>query len=275
MHWVIVGAGYTGERLAARLVRRHTVTVTRRSPEGLAATLSAIAVLGLRGQVVDLEDRATLADLPTGDVVVICAPPGDDPDGEIRSLVRALRTPPRVIYVSSTGVYAPAHGAWVDEQFPTEPATPAGHARLRAERALVAANLPSLAILRVAGIYGPGRSIADRLRTGTMRIVGDGSSHVCRIHVDDLVEIIVRAGNTPEVTGVINVADDDPTPLGTVADAVAAALGLPLPPRVAADSVPPEVAGMLLADRRIKNDRLAELDLELRYPSWKDGLLGD
>ena len=84
--------------------------------------------------------------------------------------------------------------------------------------------------------------------------------------------MFVTAGHSP-VTGAINVADDDPAPLGEVADAVAARLGLPPQPRVPTAAVPAEVAGMLTADRRIANRRLRdELGVALRYPSWRDGL---
>jgi nucleoside-diphosphate-sugar epimerase len=104
------------------------------------------------------------------------------------------------------------------------------------------------------------------------RVIGDGTSHVSRIHVVDLVAAIVRAGTTA-VTGAVNAADDDPAPIGAVADAIAARLGLPPPPRVPAAAVPPEVAGMLTADRKIANRRLRdELGVALRYPSWRDAL---
>jgi nucleoside-diphosphate-sugar epimerase len=103
-------------------------------------------------------------------------------------------------------------------------------------------------------------------------VVGDGTSHVSRIHVLDLVAAIVAAAGSA-ITGAINVADDDPAPIGEVADAVAARLGLPPPPRVPAAAVPAEVAGMLTADRRIANRRLREeLGVALRYPSWRNGL---
>ncbi|HEU4614307.1 MAG TPA: hypothetical protein VFS15_19565, partial [Kofleriaceae bacterium] len=126
--------------------------------------------------------------------------------------------------------------------------------------------------LRVAGIHGPGRGLVERIRAGTYRIVGDGSAHVSRIHVDDLVEAIVRAGAST-VAGAVNVADDDPAPIGEVADAVAAQLGLPPPPRVPAASVDAEIAGMLAADRRIANRRMKEeLGVVLRYPSWRSVL---
>ena len=73
---------------------------------------------------------------------------------------------------------------------------------------------------------------------------------------------------TSTVTGPINIADDDPAPIGEVADAVAAPLGVAPPPRVPAESVGPEVAGMLTADRRIANARMKrELGVVLRYPT--------
>ncbi len=93
-----------------------------------------------------------------------------------------------------------------------------------------------------------------------------------RIHVVDLVAAILAAGAS-SATGFVNVADDDPAPIGEVADTIAAKLGLPPPPRVPAAEVSPELAGMLTADRRIANRRLKEeLGVALRHPSWRDGI---
>ena len=265
MRWLIVGCGYTGTALArALLARGDDVAITRRDP---AAAAARAAELGPRafGRAADLA-AAPLPAAPPATVAVCLAPPGADPAREAAHLVAA--DPARVVYVSSTGVYAPAAGAWVDEAFPTEPATAAGRARLAAERAIAAAA-PGAAILRAAGIHGPGRGLVERLRAGTYRIVGDGRAHVSRIHVDDLVSAIIAAG-TSAIAGAVNVADDDPAPIGEVADALAAALGVPPPPRVPATAVDPELAGMLTADRRIANARLRrELGVSLRYPSWR------
>ena len=216
MHWVILGAGYTGERLARRLLRAgRTVTITRRTEPALRETLARIAlrenavteevlpggmvlerIVGdddappeARGAVVDLADRVTLEAIDCANAIVACcAPPGDDPEGEMRTLARAARHAKKLVYVSSTGVYAPGDGQWVDERWPIAPTTASGKLRARAEAAL--ANPSELsktptAILRVAGIYGPGRGIAERLRAGTYRVIGDGSSYVSRVHVDD------------------------------------------------------------------------------------------
>ena len=274
--WVILGAGYTGGRLATRLVADgERVIVTRRSEANAhAAAISLAADAGalrrVRGIAVDLCQPSTLNSAIPDDSIVVCtAPPGNDPDGEMEMLVAACRLARRIIYMSSTGVYGPAAGAWVDESTPMAPHTRAGRLRAAAERALDDLGIS----LRVAGIYGPGRGLAERIRAGTYRVIGDGRAHVSRIHVDDLVEAIIRAGTT-DIEGPINIADDDPAPIGEVADAVAAHFGLPPPPRVPASSVDPEVAGMLTADRRIANRRMKEqLGVVLRYPSWRS-LLG-
>jgi len=275
--WLIVGCGYTGTQLARTLVAHPelaaSVTITRRDREVARALGAALGVRGERADLAELAGPGAL-EVPPRAIVVCLAPPGGDPAGEILALLAAAHGAARIVYVSSTGVYGPGHGAWVDEAWPIAPITESGRARAAAEAALAGATVPWVA-LRAAGIYGPGRGLVDRIRAGTYRVIGDGRSHVGRIHVVDLVAAIVRAGTT-EITGPINVADDDPAPIGEVADAVAARLGLPPPPRVPAGAVSPEVAGMLTADRRITNRRLVgELGVVLRYPSWRDALAAE
>jgi nucleoside-diphosphate-sugar epimerase len=270
MAWVILGCGYTGAYLARALVGRGEVlTITRRDR---AAAEEMAQQLGARGVGVDLAEPATLEGvIPDGAIVVCLAPPGHDPAFEIATLVKAACRAAKLVYVSSTGIYGAADGAWVDEGWPLAPITASGKARVAAEAALAGAEIP-VAILRAAGIHGPGRKMADRIREGTHRVIGDGSSHVSRIHVVDLVAAIIAAGEGT-ATGAINIADDDPSPIGEVADAFAAQLGVPPSPRVSPDSVSPEVAGMLTANRRIANQRMkTELGVVLRYKSWRDGL---
>jgi len=268
--WFVLGCGYTGSRLVRALVAaRHDVTLTRRDRDEALAQATELWARGVR---VELADPATLYGLIPPDAIVVClAPPGLDPAGELTALVGATGHAARIVYISSTAVYGPAGGAWVDESWPLAPATHAGRMRVAAESALAAARV-SHVTLRPAGIYGPERGIAERIRAGSYRIVGDGTSHVSRIHVDDLVAAIIAAG-TSTVTGAINIADDDPAPIGEVADAIAAELGAPPPPRVPVESVDAELAGMLTADRRIANARMKrELGIALRYPSWRSSL---
>ena len=292
--WVIVGAGYTGGALARRQAAEgHEVVATRRQPaeghEFAATRRQAAETVAGRSDSAPASPATIQLDLARpsdhrfpGAIVVCCAPPGPDPAAEMTNLV-ALGGE-RIVYVSSTGVYAPGGGAWVDETWPLAPTTASGRARLAAETALLAASgtatastastetPPRIFLLRAAGIYGPGRGLVERIRAGTYRIIGDGRAHVSRIHVDDLVEAIVRAGIST-TSGAFNVADDDPAPIGEVADAVAAHYRLPPPPRVPASSVDREIAGMLSADRRIANGRMKrELGVVLRYPSWRSYL---
>jgi nucleoside-diphosphate-sugar epimerase len=269
--WVIVGCGYTGVYLARALIGRGvSLAITRRDP---AAVEELAGKLGARGVRADLADPASLAGIIPPDAIVAClAPPGNDPAAEMRNLLAATADASKLVYVSSTGVYGPAGGAWVDEGWPIAPTTEAGRARAAAEAVILTeARIPCV-VLRAAGIHGPNRKLADRIRSGSYRVIGDGTTHVSRIHVVDLVAAIVEAGIRP-VTGVVNVADDDPSPIGEVADTLAASLGVPPPPRVPADLVSPELAGMLTADRRIANQRLKdELGVVLRFPSWRDAI---
>ncbi len=278
--WVVLGCGYVGAALArARVAAGAEVTLVRRDATQLDALVTALGPRA-RGHALDLADEpAVTAAIGAGTTVVLAAPPAG-PDGHVEAGVAraaARAGAHRLVYVSSTGVYAAAAGADADEDWPTAPAGASGQARLAAERALLAtARAEALAAvsLRAPGIYGPGRGVVARLRAGTYRVIGDGAAHVSRVHVDDLVAAIVAVGLAARLAHeVYNVADRDPCTAATHADGIAARLGLPPPPRVAIDQVPAQTAAMLLADRRIVATRLErELGWAPRYPSWRDAL---
>ena len=278
--WLIVGCGYTGAVLAEQLAAAGaSVIVARRDAAALAPL---VARLGDRVQAraIDLGRPETLAGaVPPGAVVVDLAPPQPPVGAAEDALVRAAADARahRVVYVSSTGVYAAGAGALVDESWPLAPITRTGVDRLAAERALTgvaaALGVPAV-ILRPAGIYGPGRGVLARLRAGTLRIVGERDTAVSRIHVADLASAIVRAGTVRALPSpVYNVADREAAPTRVVAEAAAAALGVEAPAPIAASTVTPEVAGMLTADRRIDAGRLArELGWTPAFPTWREGL---
>ncbi len=272
--WIVVGAGYTGARVAAALAGRGTPVIATRRDADAAAEVAART--GARAAVVDLAAPSSLTALLTaGTTVVVTAPPIDEHGTAEAGLAAAaaIAGVRRIVYLSSTGVYAPAAGAWVDEDFASAPITGAGRARVAAEAALAAGAVPCVR-LRVAGIYGPDRGVVARLRAGTYRMVGDGETQVSRIHVDDLVAAVLAAGDAEAPGPIYNVADRAPCTSRELAVAACAALGLPAPPRVAVAAVDPEVAGMLTADRRIDASRLArELGWAPRYPSWRDALV--
>ncbi len=272
MHtWVIAGCGYTGTHLANRLAADGApVIATRRGhfPPGLDGRVQQ--------RRADLAEPAALAGwIPAGAIIVHAAPPADDdPGAGERNLVAAAAAAGagRIVYVSSTGVYGPGDGGWVDEDTPVGPPAP----RLIAETALLAAaaaaGLEAVA-LRASGIYGPGRGLVARMRAGTFRVVG-GETWVNRIHVHDLAGAIIAAGTIARLPRrIYTVADDAPVTGRDHATAVAAALGLPPPPVVALAEVDPRVAAMLGANRRIANRRLKEeLGVTLRYPTFRESL---
>jgi nucleoside-diphosphate-sugar epimerase len=277
--WVILGCGYTGTHLARRLLEaRATVTVTRRS----RAALDEIAARcpGVKTEVVDLADAGALDGLiPDEAVVVDSVPPSAGDVSADRAVARASAEAgaSRLVYLSSTGVYPPADGAWVDEEVAPAPAGARGQARLAAEQALLEEAEErglSAVTLRIVGIYGPGRGVVARMKAGRYRVIGTGDTWVNRVHVHDIASAIMAAGVAePLEHRVYNVADDGPEPSAVYAAAVAEALGLPPPPRVPLSEVPPAVAAMLGANRRVSNRRMKEsLGVILRYPTWRDSL---
>ena len=277
MSWAIVGCGYVGERLLVELsARGERVVATTRNPERAAA-------LGPAARVVDPRDAEALARLLPPEAVVVDSVPTDPERGpHMDALLAACAHAgaQRIVYLSSTGVYGvPAGtspGTWIDEETPVTPTTLRGRARAEEEDRLFAGaawtGIEALA-LRIAAIYGPGRGVQERLLKGNYRIVEAGGGFVSRIHVDDLVQVILAAGRVrPLPRSVYLVADDEPTTVRAHADGVAALLGLPPP-----DSVPPESASVVTVEmqtggRRVRNERMKrELGISLRYPSWREG----
>jgi nucleoside-diphosphate-sugar epimerase len=278
--WVIIGCGYTGTHLARRLVESGAeVAVTRRTR---AAADELASSVGVAAHVADLLDPATLDGvIRAGAIVVDSAPPSSSDGLAETSLANAAADAGahRIVYISSTGVY-PAGGDdsdWIDEDTPPAPPSERGQRRLAAETALLAtaaARGVEAVSVRAAGIYGPDRGVIARMRAGTYRIIGEGNTHVCRVHVHDLVSAVVAAGLVdPLQRRVYNACDDEPCPSSAFSDAVAEAFDLPKAPRVPATDVPPAVAAMLSANRRVSNRRLVEeLGVKLAYATWRDSL---
>ncbi len=194
--------------------------------------------------------------------LVVSIPPEAGLDPRIAG--RLVQTPPaRCVYLSSTGVYGALKGR-VDEDSPVAFDDPRARPRLEAEKLYRPAGG---VVLRVAGIYGPGRGIQDRMRAGSWRIPGDGSGHVSRVHVDDLVEAIRIALRRGSPGSVLCVADDRPATHRELAAFLSERLGVPFPSTVPLEEVHPSLRG----DRQIDNACLRALGWQPKYPTFREG----
>ncbi len=267
---LILGCGYTGRRVARRLLERgFDVTATSREPE----SLSDLAKAGVRVTLLNALAPSSLEALRSlvqpGALVLHSIPvlegPGGlyDPTPEL--LERLGRRPRRVVYLSTTSVYGTARQ--VNERTEPAPASESARLRLAAEKA-VAAGPWSWMILRPAAIYGPGRGVHEALRRGRFRLAGGGRNYVSRIHVDDLAAI-TAAAMLSHHTGAWPVADAEPCPSIEIARFCADLLGLPLPPAVPAD----ELQETRRTDRRVDASAVLRLlGVKLRYPSYRVGV---
>ncbi|WP_109124599.1 SDR family oxidoreductase [Dyella sp. C11] len=264
---LIAGAGDVGLRVAQLLRQRgDEVWALRRR----AADYGGDGVHGIQG---DLTQPETLRALPEGITHVVYLPTPDARDeglyravfvDGLRHLLDALgpSTLQRLVFVSSSAVYGEHGDAWVDEETPVAPPGFNGRVLLEAE-ALARAGAPSI-VLRLAGLYGPGRlQLIERLRRGEVRVPRHETHWANRIHVDDaaaaIVHLLFLAGPSPLYLGV----DSTPLPLDVLYDALARQLGVALP------GEGPAPAGV--GSKRLSNVRLRASGFTPRWPDARAG----
>ncbi|MCC6746208.1 MAG: NAD-dependent epimerase/dehydratase family protein [Deltaproteobacteria bacterium] len=275
---VIVGCGFAGTALARRLAERG-VGVAATSRTGRDAD-------GGRVRSVDLTSEAPL-ELPEarGAVVYYLVGPLCHELAESRTHLRPLdrvlgalcsARPCGVIYVSSTSVYGDRAGGWVSEETSTAPDSPWGRMRVDLEERVHAfgeeCGLPA-SVVRLPEIYGPGRGPISRLQAGYRVRFPDRYSN--RIHLEDLVTILVRLGERLDQK-VLLAADGTPALVGEVYDYAATLLGWPAAPRGDATELPsdPNHLALLRDSKRCDTARLRQwLGEPLRYPNYREGLL--
>lgn len=207
-------------------------------------------------------------------LVSVPAPSGIDP--VLAAFPELLSNKPdaRIVYLSSIGVYADHAGNWIDETAPLIESADRRGARIRAEQAWIAAAGHRLRILRLAGIYGPGRNALERLQAGTARRIVKPGQVTNRIHVDDAARAIAAALDHPD-GGVWNVCDDEPAPPQDVITYAAKLMGIEPPPEedFATADMTPMARSFYATSNRVRNARLkAELGITLAYPTYREGL---
>ncbi|NHA13766.1 NAD-dependent epimerase/dehydratase family protein [Thioalkalivibrio sp. XN279] len=278
----VVGCGYTGRRLL-KLCREpgRDVVGTARGDDSLAQ----IRALGGRALRLDLDLPAARLprDCCAGRALVYMTPPpqagADDP--RLRNFLSALPAlPASLVYLSTTAVYGDTGGALVTEETPAAPASERGARRLDAERAALqwgeATGVP-VRILRVPGIYGPGRLPTDRIRQGAPVVRAEDAGPGNRIHVDDLAAACLAAVDYPGAQRIFNVGDGDHASTTEYFRAVADAAGLAPPPELPLQDllarVSPAMRGFLVESRRVDTTRMrTELGFIPRYDSLAAGV---
>ncbi len=237
------------------------------------------ALVEARGWEVEMIDRARFVD---GDFVrgairrashlLSSVPPLDGHDPVLALYGQALAVAPLhwVGYLSSTGVYGDAGGAWIDE---SAPLSGRRNARIDADRAWQALR-SDVSIFRLPGIYGPGRSPFDKLREGSAHRIAVPGHVFSRIHVDDLARGVVASMIGPP--GIYHLADDCPAPQEAVVAYAAQLLRMEPPPlqTLGEAGLSPMARGFYSTSRRISNAKARNL-LGWRplYPSYREGLM--
>lgn len=253
MRLLILGAGFTGSTVARHAVQRgYAVAATTRDPaRTLRLTELGITVL------------QTLEDLPIDEQtsVLVTFPPDGVTDRAVAPQLARARS---VAYISSSVVYGNARGR-VDESTPVRPDTPRGLARVEAEA--IYRDIGAT-IVRAPAIYGPGRGLHLRLAAGTLRIAGDGTNVVSRIHVEDLATALLELLERGTRDAVFVAGDRLPAPHIDVIRFLCETMNLPLPPHTPASE----------ADETLRNERAldpsllwATLGREPALPTYREG----
>lgn len=258
-HLLVFGPGYTAGRFIAHAARRGwLVTTARRAAmDGAIALDDAPAV------------RATIANATH---VLSSVPPDGDDDPVLARYADLLATAPAewIGYLSSTGVYGDAAGAWIDESA----AVGSGRRTARAAADLAWGTLhPRSRVFRLPGIYGPGRSALDRVRAGKAHRIDLPDQVFSRVHVDDIVAGLAASLAAPP--GVYNLADDLPAGQNAVIEAACELLGLPWPPLLALEdaNLSAMARGFYAENRRVANGRARRLlGWRPRFPDYRAGL---
>jgi dTDP-D-glucose 4,6-dehydratase len=272
------GLGYSARRFLSR----------EPSIEASGTVRSAVAAATLRDEGIDAHafdggsaDLGVANALARAQVVLVSAPPGPRGDPALAAFGREIARAPeleRIVYLSTIGVYGDWGGEWVDEASETRTNSPRGRWRLDAEaswRAAGAERGVSVDVLRLAGIYGPGRNALVKLREGDARRIVKPGQVFNRVHVDDIAEVVAKLIAARGPGGVWNVCDEEPAPPQDVIAFAAELLGLEPPPEEPYERAEmSEMSRAFYADnRRVRIDSLKrELAWRPLYPTYREGL---
>lgn len=277
MRVLIVGCGYVGVELGTQLAGHgHEVYGMRRN------VTAATDLPGIRPIQGDITDAGSLAGKVAGfDWVVnaVSSSKGGAPEYRAvylegnRNLLKALAPSPpqKYVFTSSTSVYGQTDGGIVTEASPTEPASETSRILVESEQLALESQLPVI-VLRVAGIYGPGRGhLFQQFLQDRATINGKGDRYLNRVHVADVagsIAAVLAKGKTGEI---YNVVDDEPVTELAFFSWLAEQLGKPLLPFKESDAQPRKRG---ITNKRVSNEKLKRtVDYRFRYPTFREGYL--
>jgi nucleoside-diphosphate-sugar epimerase len=272
MKLLIFGLGYVGRALAAASDGAGVTGTARRSISDLSGTVACIP------------PEETVRVLATATHLLVTAPPGTEGDPLLAldgAYAALARSPVRWIgYLSTTGVYGDRGGGSVNETTPPAPGSERTARRVAAEAAWLAfADRRAVDLFRLAGIYGPGRSVLDDLRIGRARRIVKPGHAFGRIHRDDIVRAIRTAMAQERGPGarLLNLSDDEPAESAAVIEEAARLLGIAPPPEVPfADAwagMSPMARSFWSENRKVSSQATkAALGLSWLYPTYREGL---
>jgi nucleoside-diphosphate-sugar epimerase len=276
---VIIGLGFTASYYAAHHASAFTrVTGTRRAPK--AERLGGVELLPFDGAA-ETSDPRLLAALAEADALLVSAGPDAQGDPALRLLADKIAASPgckKIVYLSTIGVYGDHGGEWIDETAATEPANRRSQQRLAAEAGwtqLAKRSGKEIYVLRLSGIYGPGRNVLVKLREGAAKRLVKPGQVFNRVHVEDISRAIDACLTTPAPGGIYNITDDEPAPPQDVVLYAAQKLGVAPPPEQDFDAaqLTPMARSFYGENKRVSNRRMKDLlGFDPAFPTFREGI---
>lgn len=277
------GYGYVAQHLVTELQSRNeewefVVTTTDREK------LAEIRASGIKAYL--FSDQMPFNDplfaMNGATHLLISVPPNDDGDIVFKAHAREILQIPTIEwigYLSSTGVYGNRDGEWVDETAEVRPTSERGSKRAKAETQWLKlrriAGIP-INIFRLAGIYGIGRSAIDSARAGQSKRIYKEGHAFNRIHVEDIVQVLLATMDKNLTGDIYNLADDNPAPSHCLIEYACELLGQEPPPLLEYDDdldMSPIARSFYKDNKRVCNKKIKnQLGIELKYPDYKSGL---
>ena len=278
-HLFCFGLGYTGQALAQALQKQNwQISGTTREKE----TQRRLEKEGFQTFLFDSANPLPANVLDSVSHVLLSIPPGENGDPvflqHCSDLTARAKNLKWVGYLSTTGVYGDRQGGWVDENSLLSPSTKRGEKRLKAETdwlSLFENDQLPVHLFRLAGIYGPGSNQLEKVAAGTARRRIKPGQVFSRIHVDDIVGMLIASMAQPNPGRAYNLCDDEAVPPQDVVTFAADLLRVEPPEEIVfnRDEMSPMGLSFFAESKKVSNQRIKdELGYDLKYPTYREGL---